>query len=151
GRTFCAACSFIHHCDYIQIQAQGKWELRNSYVNADLTGPLSHPQGSAAGPPLRAGACWTAPLPPTGPLHKLSRVKDKVAFRVAFPPQIWCSCVLRRRRRACPLPSHCVLRTSRINNPEGDLYEVRECCQGGCCRCSRDRSCRLPGPQADAV
>src|SRR5579883_605016 len=52
---------------------------------------------------------------------------------------------------ACTPPSHCVLRTSRINNPEGDMYEVRECCQDGCCRGSRDRSCWLPGPQADAV
>src|SRR6185312_17380904 len=61
---------------------------------------------------------------------------------------------LRAAKAAERLPAafaYCVLRTSRINNPEGDLYEVRECCQGGCCCGIGHRSCRLPGPQADAV
>src|SRR5580698_8590372 len=46
---------------------------------------------------------------------------------------------------ACPF---CIRsRTSRINNPEGDVYEVRDRFEGGCSG-SRGRACRLSGSEA---
>src|SRR6185437_2759850 len=52
-----------------------------------------------------------------------------------------------RWRETCLPVLHFRSRTSRINNPEGDVYEVLDRFEGGCSG-SRGWACRLSGSQA---
>ena len=116
------------------------------------------PPGTASGTaPTRAPADHSSTADQAA--AQLSRVKDRKCVWSCIPASNLVQLRAANRGRAQPRldpgrarrVSHALLRTSRINNPEGDLYEVRECCEGGCCRGSRDRPCWLPRPQADAV